>query len=261
MADYIVSAEAATLAQDSRGLHVTSHNTYNSSMHLTPSTVSPCPIEQFRAWFTAAQGTVHEPEAMSVSTCTPDGIPSSRFVLLKDVTSDGFVFYTNYTSRKSQELQANPRAALALYWRETHQQVRVVGRVRKVDPAESAAYFMSRPVGSRLGAWASRQSSVVGEEEVAARLQKLEERFDVHQSEGSKPNADIPAPDFWGGWLVVPEYALHLEASCFHFIDCVYSEVEFWAGKPSRLHDRVRYVRIGNDKDGKTQWKTERLAP
>lgn len=186
-------------------LQVTTHAQYDAPDSLTPSTVSPSPLDQFRTWFTEAQSRVAEPEAMSLSTATATGIPSARFVLLKQVDAAGFVFYTNYTSRKSAELTANPHAALAFYWREMHRQVRVVGRVQRVEPEESAAYYRSRPVGSRIGAWASRQSTVVGEGEVQARVEKLEERFGVSGSSGASQDVDIPLPEFWGGWRVIPE--------------------------------------------------------
>ena len=180
-------------------LKVTSHNQYNPPEHISPTTVNPSPLDQFRSWFTEVQGHVKEPEAMCVSTVTASGIPSSRFVLFKELDNKGFIFYTNYTSRKSQELLENPRAALAFYWREVSRQIRVVGRVEKIDSKQSEEYFKSRPVGSRLGAWASPQSSVVGESELHDRLEQVKSQF------GDGQNADIPLPEFWGGWRVVPE--------------------------------------------------------
>ncbi|OCH85577.1 pyridoxamine 5'-phosphate oxidase [Obba rivulosa] len=220
-------------------LQVTAHNQYDAPESLSPSTVAPSPLDQFCTWFTQVQGVVSEPEAMSLSTATPSGIPSSRFVLFKQLDARGFVFYTNYTSRKSQELRANPHAALAFYWREVHKQVRVVGRVERVSREESEEYFHGRPAGSQLSAWASRQSSVVAEGEVQARYDELKERFKVP---GTEHDVDVPLPEFWGGWRVVPD------------------EVEFWLGKPSRLHDRIRYLRVPGSPDDTPQWTIERLA-
>jgi pyridoxamine-phosphate oxidase len=183
---------------------VTSHQQYYTTDLLSPTTVAPSPLDQFRAWFTevSQNEAVKEPEAMSLSTCTPSGIPSARIVLFKQLDSRGFIFFTNYTSRKSQELIANPRAALVFYWREVHRSVRVVGRVEKVSVEQSNEYFRSRPIGSRLGAWASKQSSVVEETELHARLEKLQQRFGVNEGD---EDGEVPLPDFWGGWRVVPE--------------------------------------------------------
>lgn len=183
-------------------VRVTTHNQYNSTP-LSPLSVAPSPIDQFTSWFTEAQQdpSVIEPETMALSTATAAGIPSVRIVLLKSVDSRGFVLYTNYTSRKSKELKENPHAALAFHWKEIQRQVRVVGRVELVDRAESEEYFKSRPVGSRVGAWASKQSSVVEDNEVQSRYSKLEEKFGV----GAESGADsVPLPEFWGGWRIIP---------------------------------------------------------
>ncbi|KAJ7288173.1 pyridoxamine 5'-phosphate oxidase [Mycena rebaudengoi] len=246
--DHIIAAPSPNTLQ------VLPHHQYHTAGTLSPSSVLPCPLDQFRAWFADAvrDTAVHEPEAMSLSTATPAGAPSARVVLFKRLDARGFVFFTNYTSRKSAELAANPHAALVFYWREIHRSVRVLGRVERVSKEESEEYFASRPVGSRLGAWASRQSTVVAEGEVHARLDRLKERFGVvgdeealdADGETTEP-ANVPLPDFWGGWRVVP------------------NEVEFWSGKPSRLHDRVRYLRQEADAgaDATPVWKIERLAP
>jgi pyridoxamine-phosphate oxidase len=138
---------------------------------------------------------------MSLSTATSSGIPSTRTVLLREVDSKGFVFFTNYTSRKSNEMIENPHAALGFHWRELHQQVRVVGRVEKLEEEESDLYYKSRPLQSRVGAWASPQSLVIGEEELAKRVKQVEERFGVQEGK----DFDIPRPEFWGGWRVIPE--------------------------------------------------------
>ncbi|KAL0069863.1 pyridoxamine-phosphate oxidase [Marasmius tenuissimus] len=186
-------------------IKVLPHNQYQSPDHLSPSTALPSPLDQFHTWFKeAVEKGVKEPEAMSLSTATPDGVPSARFVLFKQLDSRGFVFFTNYTSRKSQELVSNPNAALAFYWREIHRSVRVVGSVEKISREESEEYFKSRPIGSQLGAWASKQSSVVGEGEVHERLKKIEERFGVHEND---KETSVPLPEFWGGWRVVPKLA------------------------------------------------------
>ena len=187
------------------------------------------PVAMFERWYDQArEGGVHEPNAMVLSTASASGRPSSRIVLLKAVSADGFVFYTNLGSRKGEELAANPWAALLFPWHGLERQVRVEGPVEALPREEVARYFASRPRGSRLGAWASRQSSTVTDraalEEAYARA---EERFP----------GEVDLPDFWGGYRVRPEV------------------VELWQGRPSRLHDRLVYERDG---DG---WTTRRLAP
>lgn len=194
----------AVIHTDPTTLRVMSHKQYESTTILTPTSVNPSPLAQFDEWFTSAnESGVAEPEAMSLSTCTRAGIPSSRIVLLKQVDARGFVFFTNYTSRKSHELTENPYAALAFYWKEVARQVRVVGRVEKVSKAESEAYYKSRPLGSKIGAWASAQSSVVNEGELVERVEEIKKRFDIPDEVN---DADIPLPEFWGGWRIVPQY-------------------------------------------------------
>lgn len=189
------------------------------------------PIVQFENWFKQAQAAeIKEPNAMTVSSATADGQPSGRIVLLKEVSDLGFVFYTNYTSRKARDFDSNPRVALTFYWGELERQVRVEGRVEKVSPAKSEAYFRTRPRGSKLGAWVSHQSKILYNRNLLeARLKHVEAQF--HNSD------DIPAPDFWGGYMVVPEM------------------LEFWQGRPNRLHDRIVYRR------SEFGWTLERLWP
>lgn len=193
----------AVISSSPDKIKVLPHYQYETRDHLSPSTVHPSPIDQFRRWFKeAVDNGVQEPEAMSLSTATPNGVPSARIVLFKQADARGFVFYTNYTSRKSREILSNPHAALVFYWREVHRSVRIVGRVEKLSKEESDEYFQSRPVGSRLGAWASKQSTVIAEHALEERLQKMQDKFGVQEglNEG-----EVPTPEFWGGWRVIPK--------------------------------------------------------
>jgi pyridoxamine 5'-phosphate oxidase len=187
-------------------------------------------IRQFERWFAdAAAARVPEPNAMTLSTATRDGVPSARIVLLKGVDANGFAFYTDYRSRKGAELAENPLAALTFLWKEIERQVRITGSVSRVSTQESDAYFRTRPLGSRLGAWASHQSAVLASrEELEARVQDVIGRF---------PDGDVPLPPHWGGFRVAPD------------------EIEFWQGRPDRLHDRLLYRR------GERGWEISRLSP
>jgi pyridoxamine 5'-phosphate oxidase len=189
------------------------------------------PILLFKKWFDAAvRAGLNEPNAMTLATSTRNGRPSARIVLLKDFDKQGFVFYTNYGSRKGRELEQNPHAALVFFWQPLERQIRITGRVTKVSAEESDAYFNSRILGSRLASSISKQSSVIASRaELLQKLKKIEEKY---------PNGDPPRPLFWGGFRVQP------------------SEIEFWQGGKFRLHDRLRYRRR---RDG--SWTVDRLSP
>jgi pyridoxamine 5'-phosphate oxidase len=198
---------------------------------LTKRNVDPNPFEQFAQWF--EEGVAAEPilpEAVTLATASKDGKPSSRVVLLKKFDESGFVFYTNYASRKGTELAENPKAALCFYWRQLERQISVTGTVTQVSREESEAYFRTRPRGSQLGALASRQSQVTASREV------LEKRFEQVMAEYE--GKEIPLPSYWGGYRLAP------------------TTIEFWQGRPDRMHDRLLYSRQSG-----SQWKIERLSP
>jgi pyridoxamine 5'-phosphate oxidase len=198
--------------------------------------VADDPIAQFREWFDAAlDAEVDEPNAMTLATAAPDGTPSARVVLLKGVDERGFQFYTNYDSRKGTELDQNPHASLVFWWAPLERQVRIDGTVERLPDDESTAYFHSRPRGSQLGAWASPQSRVVESRDV------LEENLEAVTEEYE--DETVPRPSHWGGYVVRP------------------LRIEFWQGRPNRLHDRLRYRRPDTEHDGSDAWTLERLAP
>jgi pyridoxamine 5'-phosphate oxidase len=189
------------------------------------------PFRQFAVWFTqASDAGILEPNAMTLATATPEGLPSARMVLLKGVDERGFAFYTNYDSRKGAELAANPHAALVFFWVDLSRQVRIEGPVERTTAIESDTYFHSRPRGSQLGSAASRQSTVLPDRATLERATAdLAERC---------AGQEVPRPDFWGGFRVIP------------------TTIEFWQGRPDRLHDRLRYRR-----DDGGVWRIERLSP
>lgn len=199
---------------------------------LTRERVADDPLDQFRTWFEEAHDAdLPEPNAMTLSTAAPDGSPSARIVLLKGVDERGFRFYTNYDSRKGAELAQNPRAALVFWWAPLERQVRVEGDVERLPSDESDAYFQSRPRGSQLGAWVSPQSRIIESREVLdTHLEEVKAKYE---------GEEIPRPSDWGGYVVRP------------------TQIEFWQGRRSRLHDRLRYRRD----DPSESWNLERLAP
>lgn len=209
---------------------ITHRQDYEKSS-LDESSVDRDPIRQFQAWFEqATEAGIAEPHAATVATATLDGRPSARIVLIRGFDERGFVFFTNYESRKGREIDANPFASICFFWQPLERQVRIEGAVVRATEAESDEYFRGRPTGSKLGAWVSEQSEVVaGREALEAELEAIKRRF---------PDGEIPRPPHWGGFRVVPE------------------SVEFWQGRRSRLHDRLVYR-----KSPQGGWRIDRLAP
>ena len=201
------------------------------SLHsLTENDIAPDAIEQFTRWWDeAVKSEIFEVNAMTLATSTKNGKPSARIVLLKGYDERGFIFFTNYESQKGSELAENPNAALVFFWKEIERQIRIEGIVEKTTAQESDEYFLSRPAGSRIGAWASPQSSII---ESRQRLELNTERY------ANEFKNSIPRPPHWGGFRVMP------------------LRVEFWQGRSNRLHDRIQYTKTA---DG--SWKAERLAP
>jgi pyridoxamine 5'-phosphate oxidase len=200
-------------------------------MSLIESEVDRDPVRQFQRWLEQAiKAELPDPHAMTLATSTPEGRPSARVVLLRGVDERGFVFFTNSESRKGRELASNPWAALVFYWHDLERQVRIEGRVEEIDSEDADAYFESRPRDAQLGAWASNQSDILTSRAVLeARFEEISQRFS---------HGPIPRPPHWGGYRVIPD------------------SVEFWQGRPARLHDRLLYR-----KQGPSGWVIERLAP
>ena len=198
---------------------------------LNETEVSNDPFQQFSDWWQhAIESEIDEVNAMTLATASLEGVPSARIVLLKGYDTNGFVFYTNYESAKGQELAENPRASLLFFWKELERQVRITGLVEKVSAAENDEYFLSRPTGSQIGAWASPQSHVIENRSwLENKVKELEAKFSSEQ---------LTRPAHWGGYRVKPVI------------------VEFWQGRSSRLHDRIQYTLQENN-----SWKIERLAP
>jgi pyridoxamine 5'-phosphate oxidase len=197
---------------------------------LLESDVEPDPIKQFQLWWNEAiKSNIEEPNAMTLATCGKNGKPSARMVLLKGLSNEGFVFFTNYDSRKGKDLKENPNACLVFFWKELERQVRIEGKVEKLSEAKSDEYFILRPEQSRIGAWSSPQSKVIKSREVLEEMFKKYKQMFFDGTILRRPN--------WGGYVVLP------------------AVIEFWQGRPNRLHDRIQYT-LANGK-----WKIERLAP
>jgi len=198
---------------------------------LNESDLLPNPIDFFNKWLQEAIASkLPEPNAMTLSTVNENGRPAGRILLLKEVTKAGFIFYTNYESRKAQEIKSHNQVAITFLWKELQRQVRIEGKISKISRAKSEAYFITRPIKSQMGAWASAQSKTIKSRAILEqKMEELKERF--------KDTNPLPIPENWGGYEVIPDY------------------IEFWQGRRSRLHDRLIYELSGN------KWSTSRLSP
>ncbi len=202
----------------------------NANNELNKTSVDKNPFIQFTKWYESIlDSDLNEPTAMMLSTADANGNPSARIVLLKEIDDSGFVFYTNYRSRKGKDLKGNPKAALTFFWDELRRQIRIEGSIEKISRETSKEYFSSRPRESQIGAWVSAQSSVIPNREI------LENKFD--ELDEKFGNEEIPLPDFWGGYRLIPSY------------------FEFWQGRENRLHDRICYKKENDE------WKIFRIAP
>ena len=202
----------------------------NANNELNKTSVDKNPFIQFTKWYESIlDSDLNEPTAMMLSTADANGNPSARIVLLKEIDDSGFVFYTNYRSRKGKDLKGNPKAALTFFWDELRRQIRIEGSIKKISRETSKEYFSSRPRESQIGAWVSAQSSVIPNREI------LENKFD--ELDEKFGNEEIPLPDFWGGYRLIPSY------------------FEFWQGRENRLHDRICYKKENDE------WKIFRIAP
>lgn len=206
--------------------------TQYSKQSLLETDALPDAVAQFEKWWKEAmRAELTEPNAMTLATVTAGGIPDARIVLLKDLSPDGFTFFTNYESSKGKELDANPHACLVFFWKELERQVRITGAVEKISKEKSEVYFYSRPIGSQVGAIVSRQSEVIKNRDV------LEKKV-IELQATAKAGKAINKPDYWGGYIVKP------------------TKIEFWQGRPNRLHDRLQYTLQPNE-----NWNIERLSP
>jgi len=210
--------------------NVNTGNKNNRNNELNETSVDKNPFIQFTKWYESILNSkLNEPTAMMLSTTDVSGNPSARIVLLKEIDNSGFVFYTNYGSRKGKDMKENPKAALTFFWDEVRRQIRIEGRIQKIRREISKEYFSTRPRESQIGAWVSAQSSVIPNRELLEnKYIELKEKFG---------NKDIPLPDFWGGYRLIPNY------------------FEFWQGRENRLHDRICYKKENNE------WKIFRIAP